>query len=897
MKQILSLKTFLLAFVLFMFFLGNKANANNVIVENARLENIDDGTSRADVVFDISWENSWRTKDAPHNWDAVWIFVKYKIDEIWYHAYLNQSGLITPSGNTHYIHVPTEKDGAFLTRADYDAGHFSVDNVSLALDFSSAVPAIPRIGCLQEIRVFAIEMVYIPEGEFALGSGGSEDGHFHVGDDVNTPYIIDSEASFTTELGSSTALWSTGGTTGNMAVAEASPSIVPAAYPKGYDEFYLMKYEITQQQYVDFLNTLTYTQQDARINGSPDDAVGTYTNNVNRHKIKIAQSGVNPTEAAVYETDYPDVACNFLSWSDAAAYADWACMRPMTELEHEKAARGFGPTVNNEYMWGNQTILQVTSLSNAGMANEEPGNVSNAVYGNPGSVQGPIRVGAFANPFTSRHGAGASYFGVMELGGNLWEKTVSIGLNSARNFDGTMGDGKLAASGNADVASWPGYDGTEITTAIGMGLRGGSWLANPEGLRISERELSTYSNNTRSNEFGFRAARSIDCNSSVTPIGITGNAPICQGEFATLSVDGGSLGLNANWMWYEGDCGETFVGSGSEVVVSPSTSRAYYLRAEGACNVTDCINALLSVDLQPTAPTAIGGETVICEGGSTTLTRLGGHNGSGAHYEWFAGGCGVGPVLGTGLNITVSPLTTTTYYVRRVGTSGCTTVTDCASVTVTVNTVTCPASVTDVDGNTYPVVRMGCQCWTAVNLKTTRYNDNTAIPNTTNDATWAGTSSGAYAWYDNNMGAYANNYGALYNWYAIETDKLCPTGWHVPTDDEWKELEMFVGMSSTNADTPGWRGTDEGGKLKQTGSVVWTAPNNGATDAYGFSARGGGRRNSDGTFSSNRIIAAFWTSTPFSGNAFHRAMRYTDAKIGRFAVDKNQGQSVRCVRD
>ena len=151
-------------------------------------------------------------------------------------------------------------------------------------------------------------------------------------------------------------------------------------------------------------------------------------------------------------------------------------------------------------------------------------------------------------------------------------------------------------------------------------------------------------------------------------------------------------------------------------------------------------------------------------------------------------------------------------------------------------------TVTDIDGNTYKTVKIGNQIWMAENLKVTHYRNGDIIPNVTNNFEWAYLSTGAWCVHDND-GSYANTYGYLYNWYAVnDIRNIAPEGWHVPTDEEWKELEMYLGMSQTEADDTGYRGTNEGGKLKEAGTTHWETPNTGATNETGFSALPGGCR-------------------------------------------------------
>ncbi|UKN03262.1 gliding motility-associated C-terminal domain-containing protein [Paracrocinitomix mangrovi] len=170
---------------------------------------------------------------------------------------------------------------------------------------------------------------------------------------------------------------------------------------------------------------------------------------------------------------------------------------------------------------------------------------------------------------------------------------------------------------------------------------------------------------------------------AATGINATNN-PICSGSSTTLSVSGGSLGTGANWQWYSGSCGGTSVGSGTSVAVSPTTTTTYYVRAEGTCNTTSCQSITINVNSNSTAPTSINAsQSTICEGSSTNLTVSGGSLGTGANWEWYSGSCG-GTSVGSGNSVSVSPTSTTTYYVRAEGTCNTTT---CVSVTVTVNAI------------------------------------------------------------------------------------------------------------------------------------------------------------------------------------------------------------------
>lgn len=209
------------------------------------------------------------------------------------------------------------------------------------------------------------------------------------------------------------------------------------------------------------------------------------------------------------------------------------------------------------------------------------------------------------------------------------------------------------------------------------------------------------------------------------------------------------------------------------------------------------------------------------------------------------------------------------------------------------------SQVTDVDGNVYQTVTIGTQVWMKENLKTTKLNDGTAIPNVTDNTQWLSLSSPAYCFYNNDV---TNNaiYGSLYNWYSVNTGKLCPANWHVPGDDEWKILEMYLGMSQATADILDWRGSNEGGKLKETGLIHWQSPNTGATNESEFTGLPGGIRWSiAGTFGSSITSnGSWWTSNEYNTTeAIYRALYWERSTICRSFDPKFNGFSVRCLKN
>jgi uncharacterized protein (TIGR02145 family) len=211
--------------------------------------------------------------------------------------------------------------------------------------------------------------------------------------------------------------------------------------------------------------------------------------------------------------------------------------------------------------------------------------------------------------------------------------------------------------------------------------------------------------------------------------------------------------------------------------------------------------------------------------------------------------------------------------------------------------VDCPPTVADYDGNVYQTVLIGDQCWMMENLKVTHYRNGDPIEHVTDNSIWEGLSSGAYCAYDNDQNNVVT-YGRLYNWYAVDDSRnIAPEGWHVPTDDEWKQLEIYLGMSQAQADGTSLRGTDEGGKLKDT-TVHWASPNVGATNESGFSGLPGGYRPKSGQFFVMGNTAFFWTSAEHDDSStWYRTLPHLYSQVSRSILDKRSGCSVRCVRD
>ncbi len=207
-----------------------------------------------------------------------------------------------------------------------------------------------------------------------------------------------------------------------------------------------------------------------------------------------------------------------------------------------------------------------------------------------------------------------------------------------------------------------------------------------------------------------------------------------------------------------------------------------------------------------------------------------------------------------------------------------------------------PGTVRDIDGNAYRTVIIGSMEWMAENLRTTRYNDGSPInyPGTDNNQ-WENNRTGAYSWYNNDRDTYSDTYGALYNWHAVKTGRLCPAGWRVPTDDEWTEANRSLAANA-------------GGKLKDNNSGHWQGSNTGATNEAGFNALPGGGRFSALPGGSHADVKGYffymgrsgrwWTSTEHSSSeAWYRSVHSGSGNLYRSHNYKETGFSVRCVRD
>ena len=488
------------------------AVGNNLQVTNTAVVPFQPNAGLVHMRFDIAWENSWRYTNVNH--DAAWVFFKVRkegdVSNIWTHIKLEGTGINPPgystgTGTGIEMIVPDDGVGVFIRRAAEGSGSVSVTNVLVAWNFyTNGMTRATKV----QVQTLAIEMVYVAQGSFYVGDGTTNmiQGHFEDGVS-GMPLAITNEG-YAIKLGGGTA-----GSLGNNNTAgmlgaglddfnDTTSTNLPAAFPKGYAAFYCMKYEITAMQYVEFLNLLTRVQQNAcTVSQAANIYALTGSANVFRGNI-VRCPGIIPavpanivfgcdanTNQIFNETvDFMDRGCCDISWAWGMAYSDWSGLRPMTELEFEKACRGTNVPVANECAWG---ITNVTTQNGydvtagpigSGRETALPATANCNTGRTMGSDYGPVRAGIYARTNSTRELAGASFWGLMDMSGSLYERVVPVGTAAGRLFTGLHGDGSLTAAGGANVAGWP---------ASGCG-RGGEWYLSAYYTRVSDRYFGAY---------------------------------------------------------------------------------------------------------------------------------------------------------------------------------------------------------------------------------------------------------------------------------------------------------------------------------------------------------------------------------------------------------------------
>ena len=509
-------------------FCGSDALASNLSVSNVAIASRNPSTKKLTATFDLTWENAWKTKI---NHDAVLVTLRLhkaganpvakKLCPLSASG-LNPAGTGTGTSPNIEVYVPADKAGAFFRLSDYGIRPDVVSQgVQLEIDYEACGFAADDSVYLS---VLGLEMVYIPKGAFYAGDYGTSTAVLTEGSADTDPWHLTSAGPLSVSNPTMDGYrYSAVGHAGED--ASGSAFSVPAAFPNGYKAFYVMKYELTEGQWVEFLNSLPSAA--ARAHHDLTD---------NNHKNSDAVRARNTVSCSgspvTCSTQRPYRAAGYLSWMDLAAFLDWAALRPMTELEYEKASRGPVVPEEGEFPWGDQTITAANTVTTGDEGGAERvlttganAHFGSAVISGGDSVYGaeyaygPLRQGIFAGSESTRVSAGASYYGVMELSGNVWERTVTIGNASGRNFAGTHGDGMLSTAsgfeGYANQSDWPGINPTPargVDGADGSGYRGGSFAASQGTLRVSDRSRAAETNTAASSDSGGRGVRTDDAN-------------------------------------------------------------------------------------------------------------------------------------------------------------------------------------------------------------------------------------------------------------------------------------------------------------------------------------------------------------------------------------------------
>lgn len=407
--------------------------------------------------------------------------------------------------------------------------------------------------------------------------------------------------------------------------------------------------------------------------------------------------------------------------------------------------------------------------------------------------------------------------------------------------------------------------------------------------------------------------------SSVSNITLSTSTASCGGN---VTSDGGTTVTARGVCWSTNQNptisnSKTINGSGtgsftsSITGLSPNTTyyvRAYATNSAGTTygsQVSFTTNQISTPTVTTSSVSSITSSTASCGGsitadGGATVTARGvcwstNQNPTIANSKTIDGS-------GTGsFTSSITGLTTNiTYYVRAYATNSAGTVYGNQQSFITIAAYN---TITDVDGNTYNKVTIGTQVWMGGNLKTTRYNDGTGIPLVTDNNIWNGLTTAGRCYNYNDSLTYKNSYGALYNWFTVNSGKLCPTGWHVPSLSEWKILEKFLDNTVDTNQSAVMIGTDIGDKLKESGITHWGVGNTG-TNSSGFCALPGAYRGDNGEYlgeySTNSIVGMWWSSLSqlsYPVNAWCIGLVSSYSQIENSVQYKEHGYSIRCVKN
>ncbi len=386
------------------------AFGNNILVQNVTTTGNNATNKTIQVQFDLSWDNSWRDSI---NWDAAWVFMKFKnASGVWQHVQLNTTGFANGTGTANTVQVTSDKVGAWVYRSAAGTGTFN--STSMQLQWNYGLSGLTSVTGL-EVRVYAVEMVYVPQGDFNVAKTFSNDGS----QTFKTISAPGNKLPVINQKISPTLTYNDGAIVnirikGDAGIDSNNDGIIDKPdYPVGYKAFYCYKYELTEQQYADFLNTLSSSQATS---------------------IGIAGTGITFTNG-MYFSSTPTLACGNSNVNRFLSLADWSGLRPMSILEFNKAS--YGPL---------QPSLVVYSQSLCGSVDYY--SASTGTSTNFGAL---VNVGSYANSTSSRAFSGGSYYGIFEMSGNAHEPVSKLGYF---NFTQINGNGSLGTNGLSDETNW-----------------------------------------------------------------------------------------------------------------------------------------------------------------------------------------------------------------------------------------------------------------------------------------------------------------------------------------------------------------------------------------------------------------------------------------------------------
>ncbi len=841
--------------ILVLVWLSLPGYSNNVRL-NGTVKVTDVTSGVATLELDLAWDNSWRDN---FNWDAVWIFLKTKpASGSWSHVMLQD---VQHTATNDYVVMNGKSGnnvvGVYVFLGKNDTRHQASTTVTLKWACGSAYTKASFDNNQAFLLAQGIEMVYVPFGAYYLGDGSSAN---TLGGADGKPLAISGEGAIATLYQRAS----------NGAISAAINNL-NANYPKGYGGFYVMKYETSQEQYVTFLNTLTRAEQETLLGASflsalspgryifGDTLQPTFRNGIilsgkSSGQPYIFDNNLNGNDIYGEDGDGQCVACNYMSLNDLLAYASWSGLRPMSELEYERACRAPFPQdpLAGEYPWNsNSGLSRVTSITAGGRAAEIAGNTScnvNSGSGLTGSNQGPVRCGLFARTTSTQVTAGATYWGVMEMAGNVRELVAGVSHTSLSRTTNGGGTFSTSAWGSAT----PGF----------FGLRGGGFSGSDSLLRTSGRsEMNKVASVAdRDETVGFRLTRTLDAGSvTVNPGAISLSGPLCPGiesavsETAAASISGmtGNFPLSYTWS-YSINNGSTWT------VISGETANTLRFSAFEAGKTylfkRTAICALGEASTQTTGITVLA-STIInsmtrTPDNACNVTFTISASGVALKYQWQESGNDI------------SGATTTAYktgndgHYRCVVTGTCGVKTSEVEVINTVQPNRDGILVDSRDGKKYRTRLMpDGHVWMIEDLKFGTCN-NSAFNTYTAKSVQNQIAAGYYGVCVN--GSVAGG-GHLYNWQAAMNDPnayygttvnpsgnvngnspnqwqgICPDGWHLPSGGstgEYKQLAVALG----NKATPFYPGcTDWHGVLNSGGGGwenYWTSTRAGGADAY-----------------------------------------------------------------